>query len=36
MVCAERTTWSAAELAALPDDDYHYELVRGTPRSRLR
>jgi Uma2 family endonuclease len=29
MVYAERTTWSAAELAALPDDGYHYELVKG-------
>ena len=29
MVYTERTTWSAAELAALPEDGYHYELVKG-------
>lgn len=29
MVYTERTTWSAAELAALPDDSYRYELVKG-------
>lgn len=29
MIYAERTTWSAAELAALPEDGYHYELVKG-------
>src|SRR5579885_2696183 len=28
MVYAERTSWSAAELAALPDS-CHYELVKG-------
>ena len=28
MVYAERTTWTAAELAALSDGD-HYELVKG-------
>lgn len=29
MVYSERTTWSAAELAALPEDGLHYELVKG-------
>lgn len=29
MIYAERTSWSAAELAALPEDSYHYELVKG-------
>lgn len=28
MVHTERTTWTAADLAALPED-YHYELVKG-------
>ena len=29
MVYTERTHWTAADLAALPDDGYHYELVKG-------
>ena len=29
MVYTERTHWTAADLAALPDDEYHYELVKG-------
>lgn len=28
MVYTERTTWTGADLAALPDG-YHYELVKG-------
>jgi Uma2 family endonuclease len=29
MVYTERTHWTAADLAALPDNGYHYELVKG-------
>ncbi len=29
MVYAARASWSAADLAALPEDGYHYELVKG-------
>ena len=29
MVYTERTHWTAADLAALPDDGCHYELVKG-------
>ncbi len=29
MVYARRTTWTAADLAALPRDEYDYELVQG-------
>ena len=29
MVYTERTHWSSADLAALPEDGYHYELVIG-------
>ena len=29
MVYTERTHWTAADLTALPDDGYHYELVKG-------
>jgi len=29
MIYTERATWSAAELVALPQDGYHYELVKG-------